>query len=292
MSRSASPIQDRRLPFASRSHEKIDKTVIWQMLQFIPADDRDIWIKIGMALKSELGNDGFSFFDEWSKSSAKYRQKSTVDVWRSFKGGSISIGTLIHMAKENGWRQNNSVQPPIPKITTTPITKKTGTQTYALKLWLTANKWMSGDNWLKDNSDKVVTSHPYAISKGIQSAGGAGRVTATGSVIGKNADCVIVPVRNIQSDKVQSVQCINSRGTKQSFGPISGGALILGNTLDKSLTWYVCEGWASAVSMVFHHQNGNGVCAASFGKTNQKNVAELLDQVYGPKKIRILEEVD
>jgi hypothetical protein len=54
---------------------------------------------------------------------------------------------------------HRSVQLPTPKITTAPKPSNTVTQTYALELWLAANKWMSGDNWLKDNSDKVLTSH-------------------------------------------------------------------------------------------------------------------------------------
>jgi hypothetical protein len=32
-------------------------------LSFIPANDREIWLKCGMAIKSELGENGF---DEWS----------------------------------------------------------------------------------------------------------------------------------------------------------------------------------------------------------------------------------
>jgi len=44
--------------------------------------------------------------------------------------------------------------------------------------------------------------------------------------------------------------------------------------------------------MVFHHQNGNGVCAVSFGKTNQQNVAELIDKTLKPKEVIILKEQD
>ena len=111
-------------------------------------------------------------------------------------------------------------------------------------------------------------------------------------MIGKNSDCLIVPIRNIDTNKVQGVQCINSEGRKQTFGSVSGGALILGNTLDKSLSWYVAEGWATAVAIVFHHQDGNGVCAASFGRGRQKEVAELIDETFKPKEVIILKEQD
>ena len=128
------------------------------------------------------------------------------------------------------------------------------TSAYAIDLFKRSNK-----------EDSFVMAHPYAIKKDFMSAAGGGRVIASGKVIGKNADCLISPIRNIESDQIQGVQCINAEGAKQTFGSVTGGALLLGNTLDKSLIWYVAEGWASAYSVVFHHQNGNGFCACSFG---------------------------
>ena len=260
---------------------QIDRYVIWQMLQPIPSHEREIWITVGMALKAEFGEKGFSLFDEWSNSANNYDYKSVTAVWRSFKGGAVSIGSLIHLAKEHGWRSNA-----VPNKTHSPnftesLKSQTSTSAYGSRLWLAANK-----------SDSMVGSHQYAKDKGIDWAAGAGRGKASGSVIGKNADCLIVPIHNIQTNRVQGVQCINLEGCKQTFGGVSGGALILGNTLDKSLTWYVTEGWASAVSMVFHHQNGNGACASSFGKSNQHKTAKLLAEFHQPREIIILEEVD
>ena len=260
--------------------QQIDKEIIWQMAQFIPAHEREKWITVGMALKSELGDSGFSLFDEWSKSADSYNSNSVISVWRSFHGGAVSIASLVHLAKENGWRSNSvPMKTHAPKFTKPPK-PQSNTGAYGLRLWLAA-----------DSSDSAVAGHQYAIDKGIEWAAGAGRVTASGSLIGKDADCIIVPIRNIETNKVQGVQCIVGSENKQNFGPVSGGALILGNTLDKSLTWYVCEGWASAVSMVFHHLHGNGVCASSFGKSNQRKVAELMAEVHQPKEIIILEEV-
>ncbi len=36
-------------------------------LSFIPAYDRDIWLRMGMAIKSELGDEGYSLWAEWSE---------------------------------------------------------------------------------------------------------------------------------------------------------------------------------------------------------------------------------
>ncbi len=65
--------------------KQLTRDKVWEMLSFIPADDREDWIKIGMALKSEFGDSGFSLFEEWSKSSVKYDSNAVKSVWRSFR---------------------------------------------------------------------------------------------------------------------------------------------------------------------------------------------------------------
>ncbi len=102
------------------------------------------------------------------------------------------------------------------------------TRNYAKQLWLAA-----------DNSDGHVARHPYAKSKGITWAAGAGRGMASGRVIGKDADCLIIPCRDLHTKSLLAVQAINRDGEKQTFGSLGNGALVLGNTLDKSLRWFV-----------------------------------------------------
>ena len=101
-------------------NQQLDKDAIWQMLQFIPAHERDIWTRVGMALESELGGSGFSLFDEWSKSADNYESKAAISTWRSFNDGAVSIGSLVHLAKEHGWRNGSAVKKKIPKTTKPP----------------------------------------------------------------------------------------------------------------------------------------------------------------------------
>jgi len=254
-------------------------------LQFIPALDREIWLKVLMALKSEFDDNAFSIADAWSQTADNYKPKDFINVWQSLKSHGVTIGTVFYLAKQNGWTPKRNIQAKarsMPRKKAPIPPKKNTTQTYALQLWLSAN-----------TDNQFTKSHPYAVHKGIQSNGGAGRGFASSKkIIGTNADCIIVPIRNIKTNKVQGVQCINSKGQKQTFGSVSGGGLLLGNTLDKSIPWYVCEGWASTYSMVFHHQKGNGVCACSFGKSNQQKVADLIAEFYNPDEIIILLEDD
>ncbi len=112
----------------------------------------------------------------------------------------------------------------------------------------------------------------------------------SGRVVGQNVDCIVVPVRDLSTGKVVAVQCINATGEKQTFGPVSGNGLVLGNTLDKSLRWFIVEGWADAVSMVFHHYHGNAVAFAAFGKGGMEKLAERVAEVYRPEKIIIVED--
>ncbi len=250
---------------------------IWSALNAIPADARETWLKIGMAIKSEFGDNGFSLWDGWSQSAGNYSERAARDVWRSIKGGSIGIGTLFHIARENGWRALTGTQKPIPKPKTAPITDKRPTGVYARELWLKSD-WQN------------VPDHPYAVAKGIDWSAGAARVTASGRVIGQNADCVIVPIRDLKTNKVAAVQCINAEGKKQTFGALTGNGFICGNTLDKSIRWFVVEGWADAVSMVFHHYDGNAVAFAACGKSSMDKLAEKVVEVYAPDQLIILED--
>ena len=266
-------------------HQELTADDIWSMLQPIPAHDRDIWYRIGMALKSYLGDTGFSLFDDWSQTADNYKASAVRSTWRSFRGSGVGIGSLVHMANQNGWSRNTPATSP-PALRPAPAKPAYNTGSHALRLCLAAN-----------TDDAIVAGHPYAIAKGITWAAGAARGKASGLVIGKDTDCIIVPIRDIQSNRVQGVQCIsdqcvNDKWPKQNFGSVSGGALILGNTLDKSLTWYVVEGWASAVSMVFHHLNGNGVCACSFGKSMLLPVAKAIAEIHQPKEVTVIQEDD
>lgn len=85
-------------------------------LNFVPADDRDTWLRMGMAIKSELGDSGFDLWDGWSQQAESYKNADARDVWRSIKpDGGVTIGTLFHEAKASGWQDDNTYQRPSPE---------------------------------------------------------------------------------------------------------------------------------------------------------------------------------
>ncbi len=89
---------------------------IREALQFIDASDRDTWLRMGMAIKSELGDTGFDVWEAWSLQAESFNGKDARDVWKSIRaGGKVTIGTLFHEAKAHGWRDDGEHQKPTPE---------------------------------------------------------------------------------------------------------------------------------------------------------------------------------
>jgi putative DNA primase/helicase len=85
-------------------------------LAFIPPDDRDMWVSMGMSIKDGFGDAGFDLWNAWSRQSGRYNERDARDVWRSIKaGGGITLGTLFHEAKARGWRDDGTYQKPTPE---------------------------------------------------------------------------------------------------------------------------------------------------------------------------------
>ncbi|MFN4143978.1 PriCT-2 domain-containing protein [Aestuariivirga sp.] len=66
--------------------------------------DYDSWMRIGMALKGALGEEGGSLFAAWSAQAAKNDPATTEKAWESFHPDRIGAGTIYHLAMERGWQ--------------------------------------------------------------------------------------------------------------------------------------------------------------------------------------------
>lgn len=81
---------------------------IKEALTFIPADDRDDWLRVGMALHAEGrgGEEAEAVWRKWSRQSDKFDARDQARVWRSFaddRGRAVGIGSLYDLAKAHGW---------------------------------------------------------------------------------------------------------------------------------------------------------------------------------------------
>jgi len=76
-------------------------------LAVIPSDERDTWLRVGMALHSTgAGQQAFGIWTEWSQTSDKYEPTTQVKTWSAFKsdrGKAVTAATIFAIAKEHGW---------------------------------------------------------------------------------------------------------------------------------------------------------------------------------------------
>jgi putative DNA primase/helicase len=144
--------------------------------------------------------------------------------------------------------------------------------------------------------DQLVASHPYSQLKGIDRAYRAARGSVSGSLLGQDTDCLIVPLSS-PGGQFKGVECIGIPvfdktlkkhvTPKMTFG--SKGCLILGNTKDKSLPVYIVEGFSDAVSA--WRMFGDVVVVAVFGGIKrQEFYAQLFDQKNPDRRYIIIED--
>jgi hypothetical protein len=92
-------------PAWSEAHEK----EIIAALQCIPADNYEVWLKMGMALHwTGWGERALQLWCRWSMQSNKYDPNGQLKAWASFgrpdrQGPVITLGSLFGLAKEHGY---------------------------------------------------------------------------------------------------------------------------------------------------------------------------------------------
>lgn len=90
---------------ASVETELVDAKTITELrsaLAHMPSDDRDLWVRMGMALRV-LGQLGEGLWTEWSQKSEKYDAKDAARVWRSLKPSDTGYQAVFAEAQRQGW---------------------------------------------------------------------------------------------------------------------------------------------------------------------------------------------
>jgi hypothetical protein len=134
-----------------------DEQRIADALRAIPADDRDVWLQIGMALKAELSDGGRSLWDNWSATCGdKFNNRDQDKTWRSFRRNGIGIGTLFHHAQQYGWSPpRREIEPPRPQRS------KTGNDVAPLAQ--TAHDWNDPDPSILDDRRGDLPEFPLDV---------------------------------------------------------------------------------------------------------------------------------
>lgn len=245
-------------------------------LSFIPSHDRELWVRMGMAIKSEFGEDGFDTWDAWSQGADSYNEKSARSVWRSIgAAGKIGIGSLFHEAAVNGWRDSGEHRGP---LTAQEEAEKQRTRA-ARDEATTAEeaRKQRGYRAAAEASQKVIDlckleTHYYLNAKGLPDA------------IGLVTDgALIVPMRNLETNQLQGIQTVKWMPTerqwekKMAFGMRAKGSVLrLGNRNAKEA--FLCEGYATGLSveLALRRLRLDASVLICFSDTNMAHVAEMI----------------
>ena len=240
------------------------------MLAVIPADDRDLWWKIGMAIESELGDDGESVFTEWSARSERFRAEDVKSTWKSFKntGSGIKIGTLIFEAKKHGY-DPKALQPaaPLSKAEADKIKRDRLASERAAAAQLEKTQRAAADDAARlwETALRTGTSS-YLKQKAVSGYG-----------VRYQGKTLLIPMVDA-TGKIWNVQRVFASGQKRFHAEarVSGCFHVIGQVVAKG--WLlVAEGYATAATL--HEATGMPV-AVAFNSHNLRHVASALRTQY------------
>lgn len=263
----------------SKAHiERPTVETIQAALSYLPSSDRDLWLKVGMALKAELAEGGFDLFDTWSQQADNYAPDAVKSVWKGFKAsGKISIGTLLYEAKQRGFDLKSfTPAPPVSaeeaeKQRQARLEREEAEQKELERLQLSAamsahKAWCAG----LDSGES-----PYLQSKKVQAHG-------VRFVQGKDGQTLLIPLHSF-SGKLWNLQRIFANGDKRFYkgGKTAGCFHLIGDAL-ASECLLIAEGYATGATL--YEATGFAVVIA-FSASNLKHVAALMRERYPDKRI-------
>jgi phage/plasmid primase-like uncharacterized protein len=262
---------------APASIEKIQSA-----LSAISPEDRDVWVRQGMAIKNALGDAGFWLWDDWSQGSESYHAASAKSVWKSIKvGGKTGIGSLFYMAKEKGWTWDR----PEKKLSAAEL--EAIRESSRIKAEAAAAEKLAEQIKVSEqalaiwNAAKPATAHPYLVRKKVAAHGlrvGKWEVTdhETGEVRVITQLALLVPIRD-RSRLTWSLQAIMPNGSKLFLagGAKAGHFFPIGKPKDHGgrNVWILAEGYATGASI--HETTGHCVLVA-FDTSNLLPVASAI----------------
>lgn len=253
-------------------------------LKHIPADDRDTWVRMGMACHSVSSEwDMFEVWDDWSRTSDSYDEKSAGYVWRSFKAGPVSVMSLFKTARDHGWqgRLETTTDPRVK----TEEDRKRQEQMLSEK----TQRRQAFEKWL-NTAQQRMEDHPspYLLRKGFKTEEA---YTQTLPHAYEDELLTVVEYRNASTLQVTGAQIISADGTKRTVrGSSMSGVLDIYEDPEPPEAVVLCEGLATRVALqnALPAVDGLWICsvgsASNFYKTGFK-VASKLNLIYSDKTL-------
>jgi putative DNA primase/helicase len=241
-------------------------------ISFIPSIDRSLWVEVGMAVKSELGEAGRDIWDAWSRGAESYSPESAKAVWRSIKpAGKITVATLYHYAKAHGWRDDAEPM----RLSAQQIAER---KRIAVERAMAADAAAArGHAMAAAEASKAIKScqagtHPYLAEKGFPDAK---------ALVCDDGATLVIPMRDCLNAEILGVQKVrlveNEWQKKFSFGMrLEGAAMRLGPSAAQEL-WFA-EGYATGMSVMeaLRLLRLSAAVVVCFTAGNLKHVAPLL----------------
>ncbi|MCO5118770.1 MAG: DUF927 domain-containing protein [Burkholderiaceae bacterium] len=218
-----------------------------------------------MAVKAELGDDGFDLWADWSQADETYNERDARDVWKGLKAnGRITAGTLFHEAQRHGYRPSDIEGGPSAAEREAQRQARAERQTQAEAERASAQAVAAKKAaaiWAQ--AEPASADHPYLVRKGI---GAHGARQSKGRLVLPMTD----PAGN-----VHSLQFISADGSKKYLadGAIKAHFFLIGPALPASLPLCIAEGFATAATI--HEATGYPV-AVAFDAGNLRPVALAL----------------
>lgn len=281
---------------AQQNYKDLTEQEIAEALSYIDAGcDRETWVRMAMAVKSELGDGGFTVWNDWSRQSDKYNSKDARDTWKSVKRhGGIGIGTLIGEAQLFGFSLNDNERTPI-SAEEIQARKKRREEEERKEQQLRAERMAQAAEQARNIWESATElegdEHPYLKRKLVKSFGlRIGRF--------RNQDgALLVPIRNIDG-QITSLQAIFQNENPQlgrdrdylPGGQKRGCFHVIGNKpTGANPVIVICEGYSTGASI--HMATGYCVVVA-FDAGNVPTVAKLMRQQFGRATIVVAADND
>lgn len=251
------------------------------VLKYIdPNIGRDDWAKVAMGLKSEFGEDAIDIFDEWSERGDSYNIDDMASTWNSISSdGGVTMGTVVHMAKENGYKSSLKKSKSDITLSSSKITRVTKMNDKGEKL---QNQKDAAEkaNAIWKNAGKLnpKSPHQYLVSKGID--------TIVTDQVRQNEDILLVPISGADGN-ICNLERIFPNGDKRG---LKGGKRKSAFTLikGKNKGYVITEGFATAISI---HAATDINTVISYGKSNLQAIAEMVRSELPDSKIIIAGDV-
>ncbi len=283
----------------NNAHDNYNKNLVMalnlksllDLLNFIePQCPREDWVKTLMAIKSEFGDAGKDIAKEWSANADNFNNADFESTWKSISTtGGITIATLIHQAKANGW------QPEQDQLSREEFAKREKEarqrrREQAKQRELEQKKQLNEHLRVSEKAYKLIEhcqpapkEHPYLVRKRIKTHG------ALISNDGYFKGWLIIPIYGSYAPfigQLMNVQAISPDGDKRFLkgGKKSGGYYPIQWVENAPIV--ICEGFATGASLSEHYTPEWSVIVA-FDSGNLRAVACAFRDSYPNTQIII-----